>query len=362
MFPDEDDKVVRVAHHVEARPTTFVVGFQALLRPVSGFVAWIGNPALVSLVDGREIDVGQKRRDDTPLRGAGPRMPTVALDHDVGLQEGEHEPQDLAVPDAAAHPVHQHVMIDSVETPLDIPFDHIPRPRGTAGCRVQPMPHPCERVMGASGGPEAVRGRIEVRLEDRFQHQLERHLDQSVFERGNAQWAELPRLARLWDKPLSNRLGLVGSSAQVLSDVLQKTCDAIGPPFDLLPRHAIRARRVAAPIPGQPLPSAEQCSAVAYDIEQIREPLVGVRGTPPIQLALHVENRPGIHRVGQMSLSCLQVASTARLRHVDGFPALGLLRRLRPRFARSPVASAIRSPRGGNAGGFPSSTVTPCPL
>ena len=46
-----------------------------------------------------------------------------------------------------------------------------------------------------------------------------------------------------------------------------------------------------------------------------------------------------------MSISCLQSVSTARLRHVDGFPVLGLLRRLRPRCARSPVASAIR-PRG----------------
>ncbi|SFQ77564.1 hypothetical protein SAMN05216176_114105 [Nitratireductor indicus] len=50
----------------------------------------------------------------------------------------------------------------------------------------------------------------------------------------------------------------------------------------------------------------------------------------------------------------------ARLRHVDGFPALGPLRRLRTRFARSPVASANRPRKDGNAGGFPSSTN--CPL
>src|SRR3712207_7064320 len=52
----------------EARPTTLVVGLQALLRPLAGLVPWIGNPAPVSLVDGRKIDVGQKRRDDAPLR------------------------------------------------------------------------------------------------------------------------------------------------------------------------------------------------------------------------------------------------------------------------------------------------------
>ena len=207
--------------------------------------------------------------------------------------------------------------------------------------------------MGASAGPEAIRGWVEVRLEDRLQHQLERHLDQSVFERGYAQRAELTRLARLRDEPLPDRLRLVSSSTQVLSDVLQETCDAIGSLFDLLPRHAIRTRRVAAPVTGQPLPSVNQRSTVAYDIEQIREPLVGVRGTPPIQLALHVENEPGIHRVGQTSISCLQSVSTARLRHVDGFPVLGLLRGLRPRFARSPVASAIRSPQGRQRGRVP---------
>src|SRR5262249_13455328 len=158
--------------------------------------------------------------------------------------------------------------------------DYIAGPRGTGRCRVQSVPHSCERVMGASAGPEAVRDRVEIRLEDRLQNQLERHLDQSVFERRNAQRAELPRFARLRDEPLPNRLGLVSSSTQVLSDVLQKTCDAIRVLLDLLPRYTIRARRIAAPVTGQPLPSVEQRSAVAYEIEQIREPLIGIRGTP----------------------------------------------------------------------------------
>jgi hypothetical protein len=55
-------------------------------------------------------------------------MPSRAFDHDVGFQEGEHKPQDLAIPDAAAHALHQHVMIDGVEAALDIPLDHEPRP------------------------------------------------------------------------------------------------------------------------------------------------------------------------------------------------------------------------------------------
>jgi hypothetical protein len=53
------------------------------------------------------------------------------------------------------------------------------------------------------------------------------------------------------------------------------------------------------------------------------------------------------------SIPCLQIVSTARLRRVDGFPVLGLLRRLRPRCARSPVASAIRPRRGRKRGRVP---------
>ena len=236
-----DNDTITIRHSIPAQPTPPDGGAPP---PSTGKLRVRGESYLL-----------RSGRDDAPLRGSGYRMPAVALDHDVGFQEGEHEPQDLAIPDAAAHPIHQHMMIDGVEAALDIPLDHIPAPRGAGRCRIQPMTHPRERVVGASAGPEAVRGRVEVRLKDRLQNQLERHLNQSVFERRNAQRTELPWLARLWDKPLSNRLGLVSSSTQVLSDVLQKTCDAIGPLLDPLPRHAIRARRVAAPVTGQPLPS-----------------------------------------------------------------------------------------------------------
>ena len=166
------------------------------------------------------------------MRGACYRMPKAAFDHDVGFQEGENEPQNLAVLDAALHPIHQHVMIDGVEAPLDIPLDHIPGPRRTGGCWVQLVLYSCERVMGASPGPKAIRDRIEIRLEDRLQHQLEGHLDQSVSERRYPQRTELSRLARLWDQPLPNRFWPVNSFSQLLPDLLQKTCDTIGSPFD----------------------------------------------------------------------------------------------------------------------------------
>jgi len=95
-------------------------------------------------------------------------------------------------------------------------------------------------------------------------------------------------------------------------------------------------------VAGEPSPSLVQSSAVTYEIEQINKDLIGVFVAPPIQLALHVEDERDIHLAGHASTSCLLAVSTASLRHVDGFPVLGLLRRLRPLSPRSLVTSAIR--------------------
>jgi len=57
-----------------------------------------------------------------------------------------------------------------------------------------------------------------------------------------------------------------------------------------------------------------------------------------------------------MPPSCLQTAFTVPLRHVDGFPALGLLWGLRPLLMRSPVALVI--PKEAPAG-FPGSDNNP---
>ncbi len=91
--------------------------------------------------------------------------------------------------------------------------------------------------------------------------------------------------------------------------------------------------------------------------------LVGVRGTPPIQLALHVENELGIHRVGQvvhlLLASCI---------HCPPSPCGRLSRpRTTTQAPSPPRAFAGRfghpsSEGSGNAGGFPSSTAAPRPL
>ena len=99
--------------------------------------------------------------------------------------------------------------------------------------------------------------------------------------------------------------GSVGSVAQLFSDFFEERRGATGTLFDLAPRHPVRARCLTAPVAGEPSPSRGKRSAVTYEIEQIREDLIGVRGTPPIQLALHVEDERGIHRAGHQPASCL---------------------------------------------------------
>src|SRR6266851_5448573 len=336
----EDYEVVRVTNHLECRPTTSPI-IESPVRRILWSLSGGHRPPSISLVDGRQIDVGQQRRDDPTLRDSRDRVANRALDHDPGLQECVDEPEHLAVPDASSHTLHLNVMVDGIEAAFDVALDHIRDRRRPVSGRVQELLDPCQRIMGASTAPEPIRGRREVRLEDGFQDQLQGHLHQSVFERGYSQWAILTRLARLRDQSLPDRFGFVCSATQFLSDFLEVPGHATETLFDLAPRYAVRAGRLASPVAGKPLPSSVERSAVAYQIKEIGEHLFRVRVTPPIQLALHVEDEPGIHRAGHRSPSCWLAAPTILLRHASGFPALGLLRGFRPTPSRSSIASII---------------------
>ena len=237
-------------------------------------------------------------------------------------------------------------MVDVVEASLDVTFDHIGDPRIAPATGIN-LPLDCrDGVVGASTTPEAERGRIEVRLEDRLQNKLQSHLYQAVFQRRDAQRSEPARLARLRYPPLPDRLWPVGSIPKLRLDLVEEALHPAATLFDLYPPNAIRAGRLAARVAGHPTPGIIERSAVTHQIEHVPEPLVRGRLTPPIQFALHVEDKLGIHRAGLPPTSCRLTVSAAPLRHVNGFPALGLLRGLRPTLPRSSVASIIS---GGDA-------------
>jgi hypothetical protein len=108
--------------------------------------------------------------------------------------------QDTLVGDPTAHLLHQQSVMDRPETILDIAFNY---PLITAGW-VDEAPRFLDRVLRPAPGPESVRGRAKVRLEDRLEHERGRHLDDPVAQGRDAQASELPRPA-LGDLALAYR-------------------------------------------------------------------------------------------------------------------------------------------------------------
>ena len=70
--------------------------------------------------------------------------------------------------------------MDRPETVLDIAFYH------PLVAVVDELPRFSDRVLRSAPGPKSIRGRAKPGLEDRLEHQLGRHLDDPVAQRGNA--------------------------------------------------------------------------------------------------------------------------------------------------------------------------------
>src|SRR5215217_7634262 len=102
------------------------------------------------------------------------------------------------VPDPRSHPVHQGRMVDHVEARLDVTFHH---PLIRAGGELVNLSN---RVLGAPPRTEAIRAWLEVRLEDRLEHQFEGRLHGAVPRGRDAKPSQLGA-ARLGDHPFSHR-------------------------------------------------------------------------------------------------------------------------------------------------------------
>jgi hypothetical protein len=178
-------------------------------------------------------------------------MPDTSFGHDTCLNECADEVKDLSVSDPPPHAFHQQMMVDVVEAALDVAFDYEGESRVTVGIRIDlPLDHR-DCIMGAPSASEPKRGRIIVRLENGFQHELQGHLHQSVFQRWGAEWSELSGLARLRYQPLAHRLRFECSGSQFLSDAVEESSDSALQPFDRLPCYAVRAGRRTAFVSGQ---------------------------------------------------------------------------------------------------------------
>ena len=128
-----------------------------------------------------------------------------------------------------------------------------------------------------------------------------------------------------------------------------------------------RARPSVAP---DPLPRISEDSRVTDEVVEVIEPTIGIVGSPLVQLGLDLQYpRPGLIGVGHgasvftgdlLTFQSLYCELAVPLRHVAGFPDLGLLRGLRPTPSHQlttglPVAG-LAGRRGGRPGMVPTFT------
>ena len=197
-------------------------------------------------------------------------------------------PQQLEHPsvrDAPRHELHQLLVIDAAEVVPDVGVEHVVRTRGPE------LPHRLQSARRAPPGPEAVRARKKVRLEDRLQHQLRRHLHHSVPDRRDAQRPLLP--IRLRDVPAQDRSRPVRACAQLRADLLQEALDSVA--LDLRERLGIDPR--SALVPSHPLPRLPQdvtpVDAVIQRVETPTRRPLGRHPQPALELSHFVRgSRP----------------------------------------------------------------------
>ena len=140
-----------------------------------------------------------------------------------------------------------------------------------------------DRVMRPAPRAEPVGTRLEVRLEDRFQHQLQGRLDHPVGRGRDAQPAQLA--AGLGDHPFPyrHRVEAAGLSAA--------SAAGRGRPRPLhgldvaggLAVHPSRARPGVAP---HPIPRHKQKRGIGHQVEQIVEPPMRMLSCPTVQFGL----------------------------------------------------------------------------
>ena len=216
-----------------------------------------------------------------------------------------------------------------------------------------------DRVVRPPHRPEPVGDGLEVRLEDGFQHELQRGLDHLVGHGGNAEFPQLPRSARLGDLALPHRQRPERARLELGPQVIQELLDTDAL-FDQPDGHAVHAGRVRAPVALDPAVRHIQRRRVVHEVEQVIEPAARIGRRPAVKLGLHPRyprpRPPGpdpgrCHSAARLAAlqppSLLETA--AALPHVPGSPRLGVLRRLRPAPGRSADSGPSPDPRAGRA-------------
>jgi hypothetical protein len=142
-----------------------------------------------------------------------------------------------------------------------------------------------DRVMLTPAGAEPVRERLEIRLEDRFKHQLQGSLDHAVPDGRYPELAQLAALLRDHHLPHRNRPEL--TRLQQAPDLLQEHPDP-DPVLDTGHRDRINPGSPLPLVPGHAKPRLGQEFRVTYEVEQVTEPAGRILSRPAVQLGLHL--------------------------------------------------------------------------
>ena len=234
-------------------------------------------------------------REDAALRGAGVALFHIAVGlHDPGFEERLDQRADFLVLDPPAEPVHEGDMPDFVETGPDVGLQDPVIVTGP-GRQVVDLG---DRVVRAAVRAEPVRARLEVRLEDGFEHQLEGGLDHPVGHSGDPETAQLAALLR--NHHLPHRVRAELARLQRRPDVLQEHAHASRPVLDVSHRGPIDPRRPRPLVLLDAKPGFGQELQVTDEVEQVTEPAGGIFSRPLVQLGLHLPYRAvGRHLPGR---------------------------------------------------------------
>ena len=235
--------------------------------------------------DMRESSLLRWGREDPALRGAGIRLfPPAVGRHNPGFEERLDQRAHLLVLDPGPKPVHEGDMPDFVEAGPDVGFQH---PLVVPGCR-GPEVDLGDRVVCAAVRAEPVRARLEVRLEDGLEHQLEGALDHPVSHGRDPEPAELAALLR--DHHLPHRHRPEPTRFQQAPELFQERSHP-DPGLDVSHRGLVDPRRPCPGAPGHAQPRLGQEIPVIHEVEQVTEPAGGIFPRPAVQLGLHLPYR-----------------------------------------------------------------------
>ena len=203
-----------------------------------------------------------------------------------------------------------------------------------------------DRVLSSPLGAEPVRDRLEIGLEDRLQHQLQRSLNDPIRNSRDAELSQLSRPAGLGNLAFPHRQRPKRTILQTGPQIVQKP----GHPDDLLNiggRQAVHARSIRAVVARDPLERHQQRRRVTHEIEQVIEPAAGIGRSPTVKLGLHLRYptiwpHNGFRRCTDIHRRVFRHYSIPSFSQplppfpmCTGFPRLGVLRRLRPAPTRS---------------------------